>query len=425
MPANVFVLGLDDENLATLESLPVADELTFHQLLTIEELQHGENIPVDELLEAAQRQLDAFDGSIDAIVGYWDFPVSLMVPILCERYGLVASSLRSRVVSEHKYWSRLVQERVAPEACVRFAAVDPFADDPAAAIDLPYPFWLKPVKAMSSMLAMRVGSDEELDAALGELREHVGRIGDPFEKVLTTVDPPPEIAELGGNACIAEEEAPGTQVTVEGYTAGSAVEIYGIVESVPYPDQPSFYCYHYPAALPPEVCQRMADVSRRVVAEIGLEPSTFNVEFFWDEQRDRLRLLEVNPRHSQSHARLFELVDGLPNHKLMLDLALGRTPSLPHGEGDFAVAGKWFLRRFGDGLVRRVPSPEELGDLEDSISGATVRLEVDEGDRLSELYDQDAYSYKLAHLYLGAHDRDELQRKYQQCVERLHFEIDD
>lgn len=67
MPPNVFVLGLD---LLNFESLLSLDEgYRFHRLLSIEDLQQGEEIPFSELLEQATRQLESFDGSIDAIVG--------------------------------------------------------------------------------------------------------------------------------------------------------------------------------------------------------------------------------------------------------------------------------------------------------------------------------------------------------------------
>ncbi|CAM5710050.1 hypothetical protein SALBM311S_10043 [Streptomyces alboniger] len=77
---NVFVVGLDEANLPTLNAVPGAKSLRLHPLMSAEELQGGE-VSVPELLDKAQRTLDAFDGSIDAIVGYWDFPVSTLVPI--------------------------------------------------------------------------------------------------------------------------------------------------------------------------------------------------------------------------------------------------------------------------------------------------------------------------------------------------------
>jgi hypothetical protein len=423
-PHNVFVLGLDAENLEVLQGLPNAHEYAFHQLLTIEELKHGEDIPVQELIAKAERQLDSFGGSIDAIVGYWDFPVSSMVPILCARYGLRCSSLRSRLVCEHKYWARLAQ-RAITDAHPRFAPVDPFDDDALANVDLDYPFWLKPIKGFSSMFARKITSAQDFHDALVSLRACVGRVGEPFDYVLSLVDLPPEIEALGGSCCIAEEEVTGHQVTVEGYARGDDITVYGIVDTVPYPDAPCFLRYEYPSRLPQSVQYQMADIARAVIAEIGLDHSTFNIELFWDETTDRLSILEINPRHSQSHAWLFWQVDGLPNHELMLDLALDRPRKLPRGHGPYACAAKWFLRRFDDGVVTRVPTADEIAAVEADIPGTEIVLEVDVGERLADLHDQDAYSYKLAHVLVAAADPEELDKKYQQCVERLPFAFED
>ncbi|MFS8641058.1 MAG: hypothetical protein LOD90_09710, partial [Symbiobacteriaceae bacterium] len=91
---NVFVLGLDDRNLALMQNLPNASSLRFHRLLTREELMYVE-APVGELLDRARDELNSFDSTIDAIVGYWDFPVSSMVPVLCREYGLPGPSLEA------------------------------------------------------------------------------------------------------------------------------------------------------------------------------------------------------------------------------------------------------------------------------------------------------------------------------------------
>ncbi|GAB3213750.1 hypothetical protein GCM10027294_48070 [Marinactinospora endophytica] len=308
MAENIFVLGLDEHNRETLGSLPHLSRYRFHGLLTIEELQH-EDIDVPALLERARAQLEAFDGTVDAIMGYWDFPVSSMVPILCEEYGLPSASLESVVKCEHKYWSRLEQREVIDEL-PGFAEVAQDATEPPAGLS--YPMWLKPVKSFSSELAFRVTDDEEFRSALAEINEGAGRIGEPFEYVLGRVNPPAAIAEAGGTACLAEEEVGGRQVTVEGYVHEGEVVVYGVVDSLLYPDSPSFLRYQYPSRLPGHVTERLTAVSRRVVERLGLDSVTFNIEFFWDPETDRIRLLEVNPRHSQSHAKLFEYVDGTP-----------------------------------------------------------------------------------------------------------------
>ena len=419
MPANVFVLGLDLLNLESL--LGMSDEYRFNRLLSIEELQEGHDIPFAELLGKATAELEHFDGRIDAIVGYWDFPISSMVPILAERFGVPGAPLRSVVTCEHKYWSRLEQQE-AIEEYPRFAYLDP--DDPAS-VDLEPPYWIKPVKAFSSELAFRIDDQDELPACLEEIRAQIGRVAEGFDYVMSLIDLPPEIEQVGARACLAEEAAVGDQVTVEGFRAkpGTDPVVYAVVDSLPHPDVPSFERYQYPSAVPEAVQQRMADVASRVIKQIGLAWSTFNVEFFWDRASDRLTVLEVNPRHSQSHAKLLEYVEGVPNHRYMVDLGLGRTPTVSSTGGRYRVAAKWFLRHLQDGQVTRAPTEYERGEAERAVPGVSIDVIVGEGDRLSELHDQDSYSYKLAQICIGADDESELRAKYERCRELLPFEI--
>ncbi|MGH3493030.1 MAG: ATP-grasp domain-containing protein [Sciscionella sp.] len=422
MPSNVFVLGQDERNRQILADLANAEDCRFHQLLSFEEI-YGAEISFAGTLAAAQRRLDAFEGSIDAIIGFWDFPVTSLLPLLRARYGLRTVPLAEVVICEHKYWSRLVQRSVIDEY-PPFGLLDPErATDPPEG--LRYPMWIKPVKSFSSELAFGVADRDAFLAALGKITEGIGWIGKPFDALLDYVDLPPEIAAAGGQACLAEEAIVGRQVTVEGYRYHGEVIVYGVVESVCFDNSPSFLRYQYPSSLPAEVVARLTDISCRVVERIGLEGMTFNIEYFWDPGTDAITLLEINPRHSQSHAELFADVDGMANHEVMLRLALDRDPAFPHRKGRYAVAAKWFLRRFRDGIVARHPTPEETDAVQHIVPGTSIELTVHAGDRLSELHRQDSYSYQLASVYIGAADEAELTAKFDQVLAALPFEIDD
>ncbi|GAA0527453.1 hypothetical protein GCM10011581_40290 [Saccharopolyspora subtropica] len=424
MRKNVFVLGLDDHNRRLLLGLPDVHQYRFHPVLGIHELQLRENIPVMRLLDEAQRVIQSSGWPADAIVGYWDFPVTSMVPILCRRMGLTNHAPLAAVVKcEHKYWCRLEQRKVIDE-WPRFGLVDPERDT-APPAGVRFPLWLKPVKSFSGMLAYRCGDQAEFSAALEAVRRRIHRVGDAFEAVLSHVDLPPEVAGIGGQMCIVEEALRGRQVTVEGYCYRGQPDVYGIVDSVTSGDTPSFLRYQYPSTLPGAVGDRMISAAERVVRHLGLVNSAFNVEFFWDHDTDEIGLLEVNPRHSQSHAALFQHVDGVTNHHCMLQLAFGRRPRMPHRRGRYQVAAKWFLRHFTDGVVVRHPTPEETAAVQRAVPGTSIDLIAHEHDRLSELYDQDSYSYNLANIYIGAADEAELIDKFQRCAASLHYEIDE
>jgi hypothetical protein len=418
---NVFVIGLDDANCETLGSLPHLADYRFHPLLDIEELQHGD-IEIAELLDKARRQLDEFDGTVDAVVGYWDFPVSSMVPILCRERGLRGPSLEAVVKCEHKYWSRLEQQKVT-DAHPRFGLVAlEGAPRPPEAVR--YPFWMKPVKSFSSQLAFKVEDEEQFEQAVAETREGIGRLGAPFEHVLQQLDLPPEVAEAGGEACIAEEMLTGARAATEGYVFEGRPHVYGVLDSIPYPEHSSFLRHQYPSQLPPRVQERLREVSEEVIGQVGLDNATFSVEFFCDEESGEVSILEINPRHSQSHAELFEHVDGVPNHHCMISLAVGRDPRLPDRRGEYEAAALCYHRHFGDGVVRRAPSPETVAAVEREIPGVTVRPLREEGERLSDAeLGRDSYSFELAEVIVAGHDIADVEAKYERCVKALDYEI--
>ncbi|MFK4066929.1 acetyl-CoA carboxylase biotin carboxylase subunit family protein [Streptomyces sp. NPDC029674] len=420
---NVFVIGLDDANAPTLNSVLDAAEYRFHPLLTVEELQGGE-VSVPELLDKAQGILDSFDGSIDAIVGYWDFPVSTLVAMLGDRYGTRSTSLESIVKCEHKYWSRLEQQKVT-DAHPRFGRVDLDADEPRPPEGVRYPMWLKPALSYSSELAYGVKNEEEFREACARIKEGISRVGRPFEYILQQIDLPPEMDGIGAEVCLAEEALSGVQVAVEGYVHRGEVTVYGVLDSINYPDSSCFLRHQYPSGLPEPVVRRLHDISERVIRQIGMDAATFSIEYFYDPGTDAINLLEINPRHSQSHAELFAYVDGVPNHHCMVSLAFDRDPALPYREGPYATAAKWYYRWFADGVSHQVPTSEEVERIERENPGVRVEVLAEEGRKLSEVTDQDSYSYELAHISTGGDDEQDLRRKYDRCVAALGLAFDD
>lgn len=416
---NVFLLGLDERNLALMHELEHLAPYRFHTLLDKEQLMYGD-IGLEELLEKAQRRLDDFPEPIDAIVGYWDFPVSSMVPILATDNGLPGPSLESVVKCEHKYWSRLVQREVT-DAHPGFAIVD--LDEPETPPGLQFPMWLKPVKSFSSDLAFKVDDEAQLRSAAVEIREGIGRIGRAFDFLLSKLELPPAIEEAGGMACLAEEAVRGEQLTAEGYVHDGRAHVHGIIDSLCYPDSSSFLRYQYPSQAPEQVQHRITEISRDVIEHIGLNDSTFNIEFFWDTDTDAVNVLEINPRLSQSHAPLFELVDGMPNHQAMVQLAVGDEPNMPSREGRHRIAAKWYHRVFSDAVVGSTPSEDDLARLAEEFPEAIVDIVAERGARLSDLPAQDSYSYELFAVYLGAADEDELRAKFDRCVQLLPFDL--
>jgi len=422
MTDHVFVIGPDPFNRERLEEIAAEAGVRIHPLLRHEDVR-GEAYPLEDLLRRAEAELRLAPEAPDALVGFWDFPVSDMVPILCQRLGLRGPSLEAVVRCEDKYWSRLEQRKVVPDCVPRFCRFDPFAEDPLAQIELDYPFWIKPIKAWRSQLGFRIRSEAEFREAVEVIRGSIERLSDPFNQLLAHLDLPHGIPGEEGGLCIAEEIIGGHQCTLEGYCLDGEVTIYGVVDSIRYANETTFSRYQYPSQLPEAVQARMIEKTRAVVAFLGLDNTTFNVEYFYDDKRNRIWLLEINPRISQSHSDLFQKVDGYSNLRILMDVARGQVPQRRPGSGEYACAAKFFLRHFEDAVVAGVPDREAIGQLQRAAPGTRVQIEVAAGMRLSELHDQDPYSYELGFVFVGADDQRQLLERIRLCGEYLRFDL--
>ena len=167
----------------------------------------------------------------------------------------------------------------------------------------------------------------------------------------------------------------------------------------------------------------MIEVTRSAITEMGMDNTPFNIEFFYDQTADNVWLLEINPRGSASHSNLFEKVNGVSHQSIMVDLALGRKPGLMEKAGPFNVAAKFMIRAFEDGRVTSVPSPEMYQELEARMPDALYLLGVTPGLALSDIPNQDSYSYEVAQLFLGGRDQAEVLDKYDQALDIMKIEI--
>lgn len=423
---HVFVLGYDDAHAPYLRAIPDADEFEFHPLLHSDELVYLESYDIDEKLEDARKVLRESDVDPDAIICHWDFPVVSMLSILCSEYGLPAPTLEASLRCSHKYWSRLSQHEVVPENTPGFCAFDPFDDQALEQISLDFPFWIKPIKGYGSALGFKITSAEGFEKAMKVVREEIDRLGEGIDAILHHVDLPDDVADVRGNYMIAEEFVNGKEFAPEGRRQNGEYRSHGFFDMVRAENGKSFLRYEYPSRTPDGIRERADDIAARVLEHIGFDDGCFNVEFFWDREEDRLWIIEINPRISQSHCDLFWKVDGMSNHEVAVHVALGDEPRFSNGGGQFRRAAKYHYRRYdkSDAVATRVPGEEDLEKLKERQLETKVQVKLEEGMRLSELLDEDVYSYALAELTIGADSVAEMEQKYAEATSLLPFEFE-
>ncbi len=420
----ICVIGIDDFNLEMLNAFEEADNYEYHSVLEVSELQHRKTYSMQNLLEKAITEIDSLDITPDAVIGFWNFPVTCLTPLVAKHFNLPHLPLDALIKSEHKYLSRAEQKNVLPAAVPNFNLIDPFDDNPLENAEIKFPFWLKPMVSFASQLCFNVNNKKEFDEAISDIRNGIHRFADPFNFVLDQTDVPETIKDIDSYYCLAEQTISGKQCTVEGYVHKGQVGFLGVFDSHRHPEHETFFSYEHPSSLSRDVIKKMKSMSETLLKSIGYDNSSFNIEFFYDEEKNKIWLLEINPRISQSHSDSFNKVDGAPNHKPLVEVALNREPEFPHRDGDFELAAKFYYRVFEDGVVTNIPSEKDLEKILDEIPDMRIKIWVEEGTRLSELYDQDSYSYKLASVYLGAQDKDELYDKRERCFNMLNFKID-
>ncbi len=323
--------------------------------------------------------------------------------------------------SSHKYYSRLVQRQAAPEATPWFALVDP--QRPEASADLEFPCFLKPVKGAFSVMSRRIDSHPELVSFLHRpaLREFLDSYLGIFNQLVHQLTR----LEIDGRFFLAEQLLHGTLVTVEGFSYQGEIEILGVVDSVVQPGTGSFLRFDYPSELTPPVQSRMAGIARRVISQLGLDNSLFNIEMIYDPASDRIGIIEVNPRICGQFADLYQKVDGTNGYEVALALATGARPLIQRGNGRYRFASSFPLRIFEPARVSQAPGPTEIEAAEALYPETMIWSECAAGELLSDFESiEDGQSYRYAVINLGAAQRGEVQDRCATVRARLGYRFE-
>jgi biotin carboxylase len=344
---------------------------------------------------------------------------ALIAAAVADALGLPGTNPAAIIRAQHKYYARLVHRDAVPEATPNFA-VFPYRIADHANVGIDYPFFVKPVKAAHSVLARRVDTPDDLRRHLTFYpweKYIIKRLVRPFNDLMpryTDFDINPE--HLLGESLIAGRH----QVTVDGYACNGEITILGIVDAVMYPGTHAFQRFEYPSLLPKDVRERMSALSMRAVAALGFDHGAFNVELIWDDQTDRIQLIEVNPRLAAQFGDLYEKVDGRNSYAVLLDLTLGSAPRPKPARGAFGNAASFVFREF-NGAIKIAPTRAQIAWVQANYPDALLNTYIKEGNsRAREV--KWLGSYRYAVLNLGGRDRQDMFARFEHVCEHLPFE---
>ena len=186
----------------------------------------------------------------------------------------------------------------------------------------------------------------------------------------------------------------------------------------------SFARFDYPSALPESVQARMRALAERLVLALGLAHTLFNLELFYDAERNRIGLIEVNPRLCGQFADLYAKVDGRGGYEVALALATGAALP-PRRPGAFRAAASVPLRTFRSVRVRRAPTGSMLAEVERRHPGTLAFNECADGEELRVRSDiEDGCSVRYGILNLGAESRCDFLQTSARVERELGYELE-
>jgi hypothetical protein len=363
--------------------------------------------------DTVERYKHAGLSGVTSGVGY---PGMSIGSIIARKLGLAGAAPASVLCCEHKYYSRLAQQKLVPDAVPEFRLLDP-RNPLATAEGMSFPLFLKPVKSCMSINAHRVDDARQLSRLAREGLLPAGFIK-PFNDMLKAYTS----YARDGSYLLAESLLRGSQVSLEGYVYRGEVHLMGILDAVMFPGSLSFRRFQYPSRLSESVQARMADIARTLMTGIGYDNAPFNIELFYDPQTDRIHIIEVNPKIASQFADLFEKVDGQSSFSVLLQLAIGEEPRFERRKGEFAIAASCVLRTFEDKHVVAIPSQRQVDEIASMYPEARIEIHATPGRNLSDQM-QDAQSFRYGLVHIGAACERELEDKFARIASALHFEL--
>ena len=360
------------------------------------------------------------DAGLVAIISSEEQFGAMFAAVLAKKLGLPGSPPAAVLTAQHKYYARRLIADIAPEASMKFEVFD-YREPVPERITLPFPLFVKPVKATYSILARKVND-------FAELKEHL--TFKPFEKHILErlILPADQLNDdymrfaIDVHHIVAEEVVEGAQVPVEGCVHEGKVTLFGVVDSVMFPGTSAFERFEYPSRLPADVQERMHALTEKLILGFGFDHGMFNAEFFYDAATGAIKVIEINPRIAYQFADLYQKVDGFNSYDCMVALARGEAPEVRRREGRYKHAASFVLRSFEQKALKSAPSLARVAEIERRFEDSRIMVYIKRGASLAREFKW-LGSYRYCLINLGGHSHDDLESRYRAARHELAFQF--
>lgn len=334
---------------------------------------------------------------------------ALAAALVAEAAGLPGARPEGVIACQHKLHARRLLQQVCPEATPWFGELEAQYGEPIPE-GLPYPCFVKPVKAAFSVLARRVDSHAELSLHTRFGRRElwvIRRLVEPFERVARKRLP----AAGSAHRLMLEEPVHAAQFNLDGWVHGGELHVLGFVDALMYPGTQAFMRFQLPSVLPQAAREKAAAVAQRFLAAAGYDHGFFNMEFFYDARSARLSVIEFNPRLASQFGDLYRRVTGRDPHAMALALACGEDPlSLPTCEPVAGAAASFVYRALTPQALPAMPTHAQRIALRREFAGALLFVMPKSGHALERDFKW-LGSHRYGILHLGGRDAHDLRER--------------
>ena len=365
-----------------------------------------------------ERLVRRWRGRIDGVFSNNEYFGALIAAGVAARLGLPGTPPAVVVTAQQKYYARLEQRRIAPEAVPAFS-VFPFDVSDPTKVGLPFPLYVKPVRATFSVLVRRIED-------FAQLRRHltfswfeeliIRRLVRPFNDLMPLYTD----FTIDAHHLIAETPLSGQEVNVDGFVSDGEVTFLGLCDAVMFPGTDQFERFVYPSRVPAPVQERMRALAERLLTGMGYRHGFFNIEMIWNPGDDRIMLIELNPRLASQLAGLYQRVDGINPHRMLLELCTGAQPVVRRAATGCTIAASLVSRRFDGKQLETEPRSSDLAGARQRFPDAAIMLYLKRGRALAREMKW-LGSYRYAVVNLGGANEENLNRRYAEIRRLLHF----
>ena len=373
-------------------------------------------VGVKKYIQAVAQAIKQDAAFFDGITGFFDTPNAVAVSI-SHLTGKKSPSLESIVRCQNKFLCRSLQKESVPENTPAFVlARDFFAVRPFS------PAFIKPLRAAGSFGCGIIHNANELQKKIEADKLMLHQFNQPYIEAIATASNDEVILQTiqNCNDYLCEEVITGQQFAVNGYIVNGNISLHGIVAEILLPNSKSFERHEHPTELSDKWLRRIDVMVERFISHTGLNNTEFDIEFFIDFEKDKLTIIEINPRAVAQYENLYAMASGDDMLTTICALACGDAPP-PRLIPKYKFCYSWELRSFDDLHILEIPDAANLSDVYASYPDVKVVNRIPPGIKKLSESKRSIDTYRYCMISIPGNSRTEVMEIVNDIKQRLNY----